>query len=240
MANETKASFLRELSKRYGSIRKMERSLSLYELGNGAARVYIRYSKVHSKQQTFYGVREEDLRQMEGQPSVICFLWDSQTEPLFVPLSDFEDVFQSTAPASDGQYKAQIYLKNDGTELYIAGAGRFNVEAYFGWENIDSLLDSARLYPAIDYTHSQMQTFLGAIGVAKGYDIWIPQNDRPKLEWSLAKQFDCRDMLPYGFEPVNNILQEVDVIWIERGSSNLRALFCFGSNTPRLAAHPRL
>jgi hypothetical protein len=114
MANEIKASFLTELTNRYGSIRRLENSLSLYELGDGAARLYIRYSKVHGKQQTFYGLREEDLREMEGYPSIICFLWDKQSEPLFMPFSDYEEVFQSTTPASDGQYKVQVYLKDDG------------------------------------------------------------------------------------------------------------------------------
>ena len=86
---------------------KLEGSLSLYEIGNGAARIYIRYSKVHSKNQTFYGLREEDLRKLEGHAAAICFLWDGQEEPLSVPFSEYEDVFQPTTPASDGQYKSQ-------------------------------------------------------------------------------------------------------------------------------------
>jgi hypothetical protein len=76
MANETKADFLEELSQRYGSIRKLENSLSLYEVGDGGARIYIRYSKVHRRNQTFYGLREEDLKKLEGYPAVVCFLWD--------------------------------------------------------------------------------------------------------------------------------------------------------------------
>lgn len=232
MTNLYKAAFLKELSRRYGAIRKLEGSLSLYELGNGAAQIYIRYSKVHSKNQAFYGLREEDLRKLEGHSSIIGFLWDNQEEPLFIPFSEYEEVFRSTTPAGDGQYKAQVYLKGDSTELYIAGAGRFNVDAHFGWEGIEALLDSTRLSPASEFSHSQIQTFVGAIGVAKGYDIWIPQNDRSKLEWSLTNRFECRDVLPYGFEPVADILQEIDVIWIERGSSNLRALFEVEHSTP--------
>ncbi|MBI3242017.1 MAG: hypothetical protein HYZ49_06965 [Chloroflexi bacterium] len=232
MANEIKAAFLGELSKRYGLVRKLEGSQSLYEIGEGGLRVYVRYSKVHSKNQTFYGLRSEDLRRLEGYPSIVCFLWDNQIEPVLVPLAEYEDVFQSLTPAGDGQYKAQIYLKNDGTELYIAGAGRFNVEAYFGWGEIERLIDSTRLKFAPEFSHSQIQTFLGAIGAAKGYDIWIPQNDRSKLEWSLTNRFDCRDALPFGFEPIAGTLQEVDVIWVERGSSKLRALFEVEHSTP--------
>lgn len=232
MANGTKTDFLAALSKRYGSIRKLEKSLSLYEVGEGAARVYIRYSKVHSRNQAFYGLRQEDLQRLEGYPSVVCFLWDGQAEPLLVPFSEYEDVFQSTSPAGDGQYKAMVYPKDDGTELYITGAGRFNVEAHFGWEQLDALIDSVKLGPVPEHSHAQIQTLLGAIGAVKGYDVWIPPNDRARLEWSLTDRFECRDVLPYGFEPVADTLQEVDVIWIERGSSKLRALFEVEHSTP--------
>ena len=136
MANDIKAAFLKELTTRYGVLRKLDRTQSLYEIGDGAARVYIRYSKVHSRNRTFYGLRKEDLQQLEGHPSLICFLWDNQADPLLVPFPEYEDVFQSVAPAGDGQYKAQVYLQDDGTELYIAKAGRFNVEGHFGWSEL--------------------------------------------------------------------------------------------------------
>ena len=232
MANETKTAFLKELNERYGSLRKLGRSQSLFEIGDGVARIYIRYSKVHSENRTFYGLREEDLQELEGHPSLVCFLWNDQVEPLLVPFSEYEDVFQSTSPAGDGQYKAQVYLQDDGTELYIAKAGRFNVEGHFGWGELEALVDSARLGTVPEFSHSQMQTFLGAIGAAKSYDIWIPPSDRVKLDWSVADRFGCCDVLPYGFELVKGILQEVDVIWIQRGSSELRALFEVEHSTP--------
>lgn len=93
-------------------------------------------------------------------------------------------------------------------------------------------MNHAQLSPVPDFSHPQIQTLLGSIGTAKGYDIWIPQNDRPKLEWALADKFMCRDTLPYGFESVVHILQEIDVIWIVRGSSSLRALFEVEHSTP--------
>jgi len=232
MASKTKTAFLRDLDKRYGSLRKLERSQSLYEIGDGAARVYIRYSKVHSGTRTFYGLREEDLQRLEGHPSLVCFLWNGQTEPLLVPFSEYEDVFQSISPAGDGQYKAQVYLQDDGTELYIAKAGRFNVEGHFGWSELEALIDSASLGTVPEFSHSQMQTLLGAIGAAKSYDVWIPSSDRVKLDWSITNRFGCCDVLPYGFEPIKDILQEVDVIWIQRGSSELRALFEVEHSTP--------
>lgn len=232
MANEAKAAFLEEL-KRYGSLRKLDQSLSLYEIGDGMARIYIRYSKVHrARNKTFYGLREEDLRILEGHPSLICFLWDDQKEPLLVPFSKYENVFQSTSASGDGQYKVQVYPQEDGTELYIARVGRFNVEGHFGWGELESLIDSAHVGTIPELSHSQVQTLLGAIGAAKGYDIWIPLNDRARLDRFLINPLEYRDMLPYGFESVKSILEEIDVIWIQRGSSELRALFEVEHSTP--------
>jgi len=236
MANESKPVFLKQLRRRYGSLRKLDHSQSLYEIGEGAARVYIRYSKVHSGNRTFYGLREEDLKKLEGHPSLICFLWDRQTDPLLVPFSEYEEVFQSTSPAGDGQYKVQIFLQDDGDELYIAKAGRFNVEAHFGWAELENLIDSSKLGTVQEFSHWQIQTYLGAIGRAKDYDIWIPPNDRVKLDWSLTDHFESRDGIPYGFEPIKSILQEVDVIWVQRGSSELRALFEVEHSTPIYSA----
>ena len=101
---------------------------SLYELHDRRVRLYLRYSKVHGRNQAFYGLREEDLRRLEGHASVICLLWNDQSEPLSIPFSNYEEVFHTVRPATDGQYKAQVYMEDGGTELYLAQAGRFNVE----------------------------------------------------------------------------------------------------------------
>jgi hypothetical protein len=119
-----------------------------------------------------------------------------------VPFSDYENVFQSVSPAGDGQYKVQVYIQDEEIEIYIAKAGRFNVEGHFGWAGLETLIDSSKIGTVPEFSHSQMQTFLGAIGVAKGYDIWVPPSDRLKLDWSLVDRFECRDMLPYGFESI--------------------------------------
>src|SRR3954471_11972976 len=120
MPNPIKIAFLQELQIRFGKLKKLPNSNSLFEIGEGLLRIYIRYSKIHSRNQTFYGIRKEDLKQLDGFNSVICFLWDSQKEPLFVPYYEFEEIFSELEPASDGQIKAQIYLESDATELYIA------------------------------------------------------------------------------------------------------------------------
>ncbi len=232
MAHEVKQNLLSELKSRYGHIHKLKGSQSLYEVGDGAARVYIRYSKIHDQSEAFYGLRQEDLKALEGIPSAICFLWNGQTEPLFVPFVEYEDVFRALTPASDGQFKVMVYPEPEGAEMYIARGGRFNVESNVGWESLESVVDSAKLRQVPELSHSQIQGFLGVVGARKGYDIWIPSKDRATLDRGVAEEFSCRDSLPDGFKSVESILQEVDVIWIQKGSSVLRALFEVEHSTP--------
>jgi len=232
MPNQKKISFLNELTKRYGNPKKLNNSLSLFDLGEGALRIYIRYSKVHGGNKSFYGLRFEDLKQLEGVNSIICFLWDTQSEPLFVPFEDFEDIFNSINPASDGQFKVQLYHSIDALELYIANAGRFNVEAFSGWSFLDTQIDNKNLIYIPDFSHSQVQTLVGAIGLKKGFDIWIPQIDRAKLDWSLTSKFGCVNNLPSRYDKISNIIREIDVIWLKRGSSELLALFEVEHSTP--------
>ncbi len=232
MPNQVKVKFLQELKERYGKPRKLPNSLSLFEIGEGAYRVYIRYSKTHSRNQSFYGIRKEDLKQLDGFNSVICFLSDTQTEPLFIPYSDFEDVFAILEPASDGQIKAQVYQENGGTELYIVNAGRFNVESFIGWSNLDSLIDKNRIDSLPDFSHSQVQTLVGSIGVHHGYDIWIPSIDRNRLDWNLTEKFIYKNDLPERYFKVADVIKEVDVLWLKRGSSELWAMFEIEHSTP--------
>jgi hypothetical protein len=232
MANERKDAFLEELHRRYGALRKLDNSQSLYEVGNGSCLVYIRYSKVHPRNSTFYGLRSEDLRLLERHASVLCFLWQGQVQPVLVPFSDFEDVFQSISPASDGQYKAQIYIREDAIDLNIVGAGRFSMEAYVGWQGMDQIIDTSGVSQIPELSHTQIQTLLGSIGDVKGYDIYVPPNDRIRLDWSLTETFDCNAALPFGLDRVRDILAEIDVMWIERGAGRLHSLFEVEHSTP--------
>ena len=149
-----------------------------------------------------------------------------------MPYSDYEEVFQSVSPADDGQYKAQVFIQEDGCDFYIANAGRFNVEAYFGWEQLDSLIHQSQLTDLPDLSHVQVQTLLGSIGARKGYGIWIPRIDRAKLDWTLTSKFACSDVIPSGFAEIQNTLTEVDVVWIEQDGRRLRALFEVEHSTP--------
>jgi hypothetical protein len=231
MPNPVKAAFLEELTRRFGTPRKLENSYSLYEVGRDAIRLYFRYSKKHPDNRTFFGLRKVDLQALEGHRGILCFLWEGQREPLFVPFDQFEEVFASLPVANDGQIKAQVYQQEGDTELYLANAGRFNVESYIGWDYLEAAIQPAGAAPP-DLTHNQVQTLLGGIGTGKGFDVWIPPNDRARLDWSLTTAFHLAACLPPSLVPVKDIAEEVDVIWIDRGAGTPAALYEVEHSTP--------
>lgn len=231
MGTHLRDDVLSVLQTRFGAPRRLQNSRSLYAFGNSAIRVYFRYSKVHARARAFYGLRKIDLLQLDGREAFICFLWDGQEAPLFVSYIQFEDVFASLQPAQDGQYKVQLFIEEDSVQLYVPGAGRFNVEGYLGWDKIGQ--DQPSQQPEIaSLAHSQVQTLLGAIGSRKAYDIWIPPNDRGRLDWSIAEAFSCRDCIPATRNGLGGVLEEVDVIWAERGTGVVHALFEVEHTTP--------
>lgn len=232
MENEVKSNFLKEATLRLGKLERFGNSRSLFQIQGSHIRVYLRYSKTHGRNEAFYGLRARDLKQIEGFPSFICFLWEGQKEPIIIPYSEYEDVFQSTTPADDGQYKVLLFLQKDTTELYIARAGRFNVEGYLGWVQLENALKTTGRSLIPNLSHSQIQTLLGAIGTAKDFDIWIPPTDRLKMDWSIVHQYGLRDSLPHGFEKVSHILSEIDVVWLQRGGNTIHGLFEVEYSTP--------
>lgn len=221
--------FLRELSERAGQLKRLGTSQSLFELGDGQTLVYVRYSRVYEKGNTFYGLREQDLRELDGRTAFIALLWDGQVEPLLLPLAHFGELFDEAGPAADGQVKAQVYIHDSQpAEFYIARAGRHNVEAYFGWEALlGALADARDEAPALD--HSQVQTLLGAIGDARGLDVWVPPNDRQKMDWSLVPRFPFRTTMPPGLD---SVVREIDVVWMARGANTPVSLYEVEHSTP--------
>jgi hypothetical protein len=225
MPNLHKIAILQSLRARFGEIHKIKGSESLFRIGEDAARIYIRYSKVHSGGGTFFGIREVDLRQLEGYNSFICFLVDDGSPPLFLPYEDFEEVFRNAQAAKDGQYKVQLVSRDNGLDLYVARQGRFNVEGYVGFEPVARSLNCGLLREAHSLTHSQVQTFLAGIGHLKRYEVYVPACDAARLDWSLTQRFALRESIPSGFEQVRGILSEIDVIWIARGGEAIEGLF---------------
>ena len=232
MANPYKVGILEALRQRFGELQKIKGSESLFKLGDDAARIYIRYSKVHPRGRTFFGLREVDLRQLEGHNAFLCFLLDDGSPALFIPYADFEEIFRGAQTASDGQYKVQLRFQGDIRELYIARQGRFNVEGYVGLEPLARSLDTKLLRQARDLSHSQVQTLLASIGHIKRYDVYVPDSDVGKLDWTIAERFSLRTGIPAGFEQVRDILSEIDVIWVTGGRDGIEGLFEVEHSTP--------
>jgi hypothetical protein len=149
-----------------------------------------------------------------------------------VPFADFEDVFRSVGPADDGQYKVQVYTSTEGAELYIASAGRFNVEGFFGWNELNIQASDHATAAARRLSHCQVQTLLASIGFIKGNDIWLPANDRIKVDRTLAGELILHNTLPAVANSISAILSEIDVIWINRGSGQIAAMFEVEHSTP--------
>jgi hypothetical protein len=234
LANTVKEQFLRELSVRYGRPARITESQSLFDVGTGGLRFYVRYSRKHDRNSTFYGLRKIDLQLLEGRPALLCFLWNDQVEPLLIPFSHLEEVFQSVEPARDGQYKVQIYDRDQISELYIANAGRFNVNSYYGWGAAEALAETGTS-TVPELSHSQVQTLIGALGASKGYDVWIPASDRLKMDWTLATRFECAGILPFPVMQIREIAQEIDVIWTVHGGPP-KAFFEVEHSTPVYSA----
>lgn len=232
MANPTKSKVLDDLQQRFGEVRKLKGSESLFAIGDEAARIYFRYSKVHEGGRTFFGLRQVDLRQLEGHNSFLCFLLDDGSPPVFVPYVDFEEVFANAEPAKDGQYKVQLTNQANTLELYVARQGRFNVEAYVGFGTLQHSLEAEKFRESATLSHSQVQTLLAGIGHAKGFEVFVPESDIGKLDWSLTKDFALRRKIPEGFNQVRDVLREIDVVWVANGRSKIEGLYEVEHSTP--------
>jgi hypothetical protein len=218
------------LRERFGETIALVGSRSLFSAANGRLIIYARYSKVHGDRSTFYGLRIKDLDRIRGLNAFIALLWNGQTEPLLLPLDKFWPVFASSPVGADGQIKVQILMTSVGTELYVARAGRHNVDPYFGWQVAEESLRDAVLTPVL--THSQVQTLLGSIGKISGFDVWLPLNDRSRFDSALAPRIDFRGTLPANASTASRYLEQIDVIWLSRGSGDLEALWEIEHSTP--------
>ena len=232
MPNLHKANLLQKLQQQFGELHKLPESQSLFVIGEDAARIYYRYSKLHEARRTFFGLRATDLRRLEGHNSFLCLQLDDGSDAVFVPYADFEEIFNSSEPADDGQFKVQLVTSDQTKEFYIARHGRFNVEGFVGLESLERSINRDRLHEYRDLTHCQVQTLLAGIGHSKGYDVWLPDNNIAQMDWSLTERFSVCRALPNGFEDVEAILAEIDVVWITSGANRIEALFEVEHSTP--------
>lgn len=233
MASTVRQEFISSLEQEFGRLQRIGTSNSLFAIGD-KARVYVRYSKVHERGSTFFGLRQEDVALLEGFPSFIAFLWDGQREPLLVPYDQFAAVFHSVEPASDGQYKVHIYTNKEGTDLHIVRGGRFGVDSHFGLRNLRAtVLETGEEPLPTNFSHHQMQTIVGFIGKLTGHAIYIPVNDRPFMDWDIVERFELTDDIPSTgrYAPAAS-LALIDVLWIHPTRNLLAAAFEVEHTTP--------
>ena len=197
----------------------------MFDLGADGGRFYLRYSKTYEGKRAWYGIRKQDMVHLEGRKSFIVLIWEAQALPLILPYEEYGEVLRATPPSPDGQYKIHVFYDKNGAELYVPRAGRYPVSDNFGWENVENALDPKRMQPRMELTHAQVQTMLGAIGDHTGHSVWIPKNDRGGLDWVVADRFDCIEELVEKYRTVKGILEEIDVVWLERGSGEVKALY---------------
>lgn len=230
MANDYKKDLLTAIEGHFGSTTRLPGSQSLIEL-QGGIRVYLRYSKIHSKGIAFYGLRQIDLNNLDGHDSYICFFTD-QESPLFIPYSDFEVVIRQSPLASDGQYKAQIIYSSNTKELYLPKVGHFNVDGFSGFDALSSVTAQESNSIALNLSHWQAQTLIGGIGVLKGYSVYIPPNNVDLLDWGLVQPFQPINTLPVYVEKRTRFASEIDVIWINHKHDAIAVAFEVEHSTP--------
>jgi type II restriction enzyme len=93
-------------------------------------------------------------------------------------------------------------------------------------------MESSQAESEPSFTHSQIQTLLGAIGNRKNCHVWIPTSDREALDWSLSDKIQMPPSLPPQFRDVEPYLSQIDVVWLEKGSNKVRALYEVEHSTP--------
>jgi hypothetical protein len=229
--NEYKQSLIQQLGGRFGELRRLPGSNSLFTVGQEDARIYLRYSRVHERGTAFFGLRQVDLAQLDGHSSFICFFTDDGSPPLFVPHGDFERVVRQSPLAADGQYKAQVIAEGGTRELYLPRVGRFNIDGYGGIEALAQRM-ILRSEPVPPLSHGQVQTLLGAIGHANGFGVYVPPNNVEALDWSLTPRFHLVERLPPELEARSTFTCEVDVIWLQQTGEGVSALFEVEYSTP--------
>lgn len=213
MVNEYKNNILNQLEDKYGKIKHIGNGNSLFLVESVNVVVYIRYSKILSRDNAFYGLRKEDISLMSKQKSYICFLTNNKDYNVVLPFQQFETYFDNSKPASDGQFKIIINFKPTGVELYIANIGKFNVEIYVGFDKLFNIKTLKTPIPKL--THSDVKSLISSIGISKGFSVWVPTNDKIKLNKNIVDFSKIRENLPKFDINLNRIISEIDVIWLD-------------------------
>lgn len=208
---------INKIEESFGKAKRIGSGYTLFYFQSVDIIIYLRYSKISvaSKNvlKAFYGLRQEDIALMQTKKSFICLITNDETKNLFIPFQQFETYFIETEPSDDKQYKVLSFFKQTGTEVYFAGIGKFSAETYF---NINNILNvSKNKIPIPKLTHSQMQSLIGSIGILKGYNIWYPESDKSKIDFTIVSLVNVIDKLPVFSKEIDHIISEIDVIWFD-------------------------
>jgi type II restriction enzyme len=76
-----------------------------------------------------------------------------------------------------------------------------------------------------DATHTQIQGQLRDLGLSLGYDVWIAANDRGRAFGEGTLAHGCLDRWPDGAAQGLDSVRLIDVVWLERGRSEVAAAF---------------
>jgi hypothetical protein len=219
MANIYTQKIIQIIENKFGTLKRIGDGYSLYYVPSIDVILYFRYSKITFTSNTkkvkkgFYGLRNEDITLMQGKKSFICLISDDETKNLYIPFQQFESCFLETVPSKDGQYKVLPFYKPTGNDVYFAGIGKFNSESYNDINSILNISDTKITTPNL--SHSQVQSLIGSIGIKKGYNIWVPESDKIKIDNSIVDTSKIVDKLPSFNREVDHIISEVDVIWFD-------------------------
>jgi hypothetical protein len=218
MPNPFVESVVKQIEVEFGKLKRIGDGYSLYQIVSNDTLVYFRYSKLSQASKfvmkAFYGLRNEDVIQLHGRKAFICFVWDKPNSPILFPFTEYESYFNQAQPAKDGQFKTMLFFKPTGAELYFANIARFNVEAFYGLETLFNIQRTQLMVP--NFSHTQVQTLIGAIGAQKGYQLWYPESDKAKMDYSVLDANTVIGKLPYFRDDINDIISEIDVIWFEK------------------------
>ncbi|EAI2136540.1 hypothetical protein EKP34_02570 [Campylobacter upsaliensis] len=229
MANFHKEKVLKTLQDKYGSVKALPKTQSLFVIEVLNIILYFRYSKLSNYGKngfkSFYGLRIEDLKFLQGKKAFIIFLSDFEDKSVVLPFSKIESLLSQVKSAKDGQYKALAFFKHSGAELYFSQFAKFKVDFYLGLKSLFNFKAKNTIIPHL--THSEAQGLLGIIGQRKGFDIYYPSKDRVKIPHQIS---NLREYLPFFNPIINPILDEIDCIWLK--GDKMEALFEVEHSTP--------
>ena len=215
MANPHTPRIKAAIEQQCGSLQRRGNGLSLFYAPALDAVIYFRYSKIHdgNPPYCFFGLRHDDVRLMQGGRAFLCFVTDREEQFYLVPFAKFEHCFNSSTITRDSHYKVMIFFEKTATAIYFPKNGKFNADSYLGLSGLNPLL-KRQAVPA-SFSHTEAQSLIGEIGIAKGFDIWIPRNDSAAIDAARVPTARRRESLPSLGANVDNILAEIDVIWLD-------------------------